>query len=64
MVLTLANDEAEIVRNALLNHIAGLREQARRHAYSPTGIALCQQRARAEELLHRLDESSILRRAA
>jgi hypothetical protein len=54
MVLTLTNEEAEIVRKALLGHISSLRDEARRFSYAPTGIKLCQQRARAEEVLDRL----------
>jgi hypothetical protein len=54
MVLTLTNDEAEIVRKALLDHIGSLRDEARRFSYAPTGIKLCQQRARAEDVLDRL----------
>lgn len=54
MVLTLTNEEIDIVKRALLNHIGSLRDEARRCAYSPNSIKVCQQRARAEELLDRL----------
>jgi hypothetical protein len=54
MVLTLTNEEADIVKKALLDHIGSLRDEARRYSYAPTGIKLCQQRARAEEVLDRL----------
>lgn len=56
MVLTLTADETAIVKKALLEHIGTLRDQARGYSAvcSPVAIGLCQQRARAEELLDRL----------
>jgi hypothetical protein len=60
MVLRLSTEEAEMMKRALLDQIASLRQQANRYSapYSATGIALCQQRARAEELLDRIENPS------
>jgi hypothetical protein len=57
VVLRLSSEEAEIMRRALVDQIRTLRDEARGHVspYSPKGIALCQQRAFAEDLLDRLD---------
>ncbi|HET8549579.1 MAG TPA: hypothetical protein VFL57_16315 [Bryobacteraceae bacterium] len=54
MVVKLTADEIGILEKALLNHIGSLRDQARQYACTPSGIALCQHRAQAEELLDRL----------